>query len=407
LGFGLKACEMEKSNEELLKELKDLQQKYQELEKKFTGETDRLKKNEEDLRLRLLFLEGVANSAIDGFLVVNPYGQKILQNQRTIELWKIPQEVVDDPSGIKQVNHVMHMTVNPQQFVAEIDYLREHPNDKSRDELELIDGTVLDRYSSAVIGPDGKNYGRIWTFHDITERKKFEKQLVQLNTDKDRFISILAHDLRNPFSSLLGFSELLQKNLSVYPMEKTSKIVETIYEIAIKTHELLEDTLLWANTQSKNITFNPIPVSIFNVIAEVVDILEPGAKAKGIAIKYIHGDEFQVNADIYMLKAILRNLVSNAIKFTNEGGIIKISAAKTTSGTTISVADNGVGIEPEILSKLFNVSSIQSSKGTLNETGTGLGLLLCKEFIERHNGKIWIESEVQKGTKVNIILPNK
>jgi PAS domain-containing protein len=90
-------------------------------------------------------------------------------------LWKIPSEVANDPSGLKQVNHVMAMTVNPQQFVAEIDYLREHPDERSRDELELTDGTVLDRYSSPVIAEDGKNYGRIWTFHDITERKKLEK----------------------------------------------------------------------------------------------------------------------------------------------------------------------------------------------------------------------------------------
>jgi hypothetical protein len=150
---------MKKTNEELIAEIEALQLKYAALEKRFEEESSSSRKKEEELRLRLMFLEGVANSTIDGFLVVNPYGQKILQNQRTIDLWKIPQDIVDDPSGLKQVNHVMYMTVNPQQFVSEIDYLREHPNDQSRDELELIDGTVLDRYSSPVIGPDGVNYG--------------------------------------------------------------------------------------------------------------------------------------------------------------------------------------------------------------------------------------------------------
>jgi len=397
---------MEKINDEIAEELKDLKKKYEALEEKYTEEITHFRKNEEELSLRLMFLEGIANSAIDGFLVVNPYGQKVLQNQRTIELWKIPQDVVDDPSGLKQVGHVMYMTVNPQQFISEIDYLRDHPNDKSRDELELIDGTVLDRYSSPVFGPDGINYGRIWTFHDITERKKFEKQLIQLNTDKDRFISILAHDLRSPFSSLLGFSELLQTELQDHPIEKPRKMAETIHNIASKTYELLEDTLLWANFQSKNLTYSPILANISEIISEVSSILEPIAKVKLISISNNSGNVSSAFIDIYMFKAILRNLVSNAIKFTNRGGKIEISAIHNDSVTTINVTDNGVGIKPEILDKLFNVSSIQSSIGTADESGTGLGLLLCKEFVEKHQGKIWIESEVNRGTKISFTIPD-
>ena len=397
---------MEKSKEELLEELKDLQQKYSALEQKHNEETDKFRKVEEELRLRLMFLEGIANSTFDGYLVVNPYGQKVLQNERTIELWKIPREVADDPSGIKQVEHVMHMTVNPQQFVAEIDFLREHPDDKSRDELELIDGTVLDRYSSPVIGPDGKNYGRIWTFHDVTERKKIEKHLVQLNNDKDRFISILSHDLKSPFFNLLGVSELLMENLRTYPIEKTEKLIQSIFTTAQKTYELLEDTLLWASVKSKNITFNPVTTNIFEIIAEIADIMAPVANSKKISLVNSSDKELMVLADNYMLKAIIRNLVSNAIKFTNEGGQIEISAKHNHSTITICVADNGLGIKPEILEKLFNISSIHSTEGTAHETGTGLGLLLCKEFIDKHGGKIWIDSKTHKGTKVSFTIPN-
>jgi signal transduction histidine kinase len=398
---------IEKSKEELFAELEVLNSKYHELENKYSKETNKLKKNEEELRLRLMFLEGIANSAIDGFLVVNPYGQKILQNQRTIELWKIPQDIVDDSSGIKQVNHVMYMTVNPEQFVSEINYLRDHPNDKSRDELELIDGTVLDRYSSPVIGPDGVNYGRIWTFHDITKQKKAEKQLIQLNTDKDRFISILAHDLRSPFFSLLGFSDMLRKKLKEYSVEKTEKMVDTIYNIAHKTYNLLEDTLQWANVKSKNLTFSPSSLNLYEIISEVAEILEPSAKLKNITIGVNSSVNLQVCADIYMLKAILRNLVSNALKYTNEGGKIEVSSNQENSSTVIKIKDNGIGIRPEILEKLFNISSIHSTKGTANETGTGLGLVLCKEFVERHGGKIWIESELDKGTEVCFTIPDQ
>jgi signal transduction histidine kinase len=398
---------MGKTNDELIAELNDLQQKYSALEARFNDEIAAYKKNEEELGLKLMFLEGLANSTIDGFLVVNPYGQKVLQNKRTIELWKIPQDVADDPSGLKQVNHVMAMTVNPQQFIDEIDYLREHPDDKSRDELELIDGTVLDRYSSPVIGADGKNYGRIWTFHDITQRKNMEEQLIQLNANKDRFISILAHDLRSPFNNLLGFAELLKRNLRKYPIEKIEKMVDTIYHTAQKTFELLEDTLLWASVQSKKITYSPSVANVDEVIAEVADILSPGAKAKNIKLVFSPTNELMVNLDVYMFKAILRNLISNAIKFTNPGGKIEVAAIPDNTNTIFKVADNGIGIKPEVLEKLFQFATIQSTPGTANESGTGLGLLLCKEFVDKHGGKIWIDSRVDQGTTVCFTIPSK
>jgi len=398
---------MDKTKAELNAELIELKQKYLALDAKHNEEISGFKKDEEELRLKIMFLEGIANSAIDGFLVVNPHGQKILQNQQTINLWKIPREVADEPSDMKQVDHVMHMTVNPQQFLAEVDYLREHPNDKSRDEVELIDGTVLDRYSSAVIGSDGVNYGRIWTFHEVTERKNFEKQLIQLNTDKDRFISILAHDLRSPFNSLLGITDLLKTELRSYPIEKIEEMVEMIYNVVARTYELLEDTLLWASIQSKKITFNPSIANMNEVMSEVVKIFEPNTNAKKISIRYTSDNGLYIKTDVYMLKAILRNLISNAIKFTKVGGKIEISAIHTNSLSTINVSDNGVGIEQGLLEKLFSFTPNKSRKGTTEETGTGLGLLLCKEFVDKHGGKIWADSIVGKGTTVSFSIPDR
>ena len=398
---------MDKTKAELNAELIELKQKYLALDAKHNEEISGFKKDEEELRLKIMFLEGIANSAIDGFLVVNPHGQKILQNQQTINLWKIPREVADEPSDMKQVDHVMHMTVNPQQFLAKVDYLREHPNDKTRDEVELIDGTVLDRYSSAVIGSDGVNYGRIWTFHEVTERKNFEKQLIQLNTDKDRFISILAHDLRSPFNSLLGITDLLKTELRSYPIEKIEEMVEMIYNVVARTYELLEDTLLWASIQSKKITFNPSIANMNEVMSEVVKIFEPNTNAKKISIRYTSDNGLYIKTDVYMLKAILRNLISNAIKFTKVGGKIEISAIHTNSLSTINVSDNGVGIEQGLLEKLFSFTPNKSRKGTAEETGTGLGLLLCKEFVDKHGGKIWADSIVGKGTTVSFSIPDR
>lgn len=397
---------MQKTSNDLNAALKELQQKYSELEIKHSEEMNRRAKIEEELRMRLMFFEGIANSTVDGFLVVDPNGQKILQTQRTIDLWKIPEEVANDLSGHKQVAHIMHMTVDPQKFIAEIQYQMEHLDEKRLDEVELIDGTIMERYSSPVIGADGTHYGRIYTFHDITDRKNIEKQLIQLNSDKDRFISILAHDLRSPFNNLLGLSELLTENLSKFSSEEIKTIVSTIYETAQKTFSLLEDTLLWASFQSKKITFSPLPTNTSTIIEEVIEILEPVAKFKDIEIKTNLNEELRTNIDIYMFKAILRNLISNAIKFTNKNGRIDISAVHTDSKIIIKVSDNGVGMKQETIDKLFNFSPVNSSKGTANESGTGLGLMLCKEFIDKHRGKIWVESTLGKGTTVRFSIPD-
>ncbi|MDA3817766.1 MAG: ATP-binding protein [Prolixibacteraceae bacterium] len=397
---------MQNTNKDHITELKELQQKYSDLEMKYSEEISHLKKKEEELRLRLMFFEGIANSTFDGFLVVDPNGQKILQTQRTIDLWKIPQEVVDDRSGHKQVAHIMHMTADPQKFISEIQYQMEHIDEKRLDEVELIDGTIMERYSSPVFGADGIHYGRIYTFHDITNRKKHEKQLIQLNSDKDRFISILAHDLRSPFNNLLGLTEFLSENVSNLSLKEIETIATTIYNTSDKTFSLLEDTLLWASLQSKKITYSPVSTNIAVIIKEVIEILEPIARYKSITLKNHVEDELHTNIDIYMFKAILRNLISNAIKFTNNHGKIEISALHADLNTVIKVADNGIGIKQEIIDKLFSFSPVNSSAGTANETGTGLGLMLCKDFIDKHCGKIWVKSTLGKGTTISFSIPD-
>lgn len=392
---------------EVKEALDSLKQKYIELEKKYLDDWDDFEKREKELKLKLLFFEGIANSTVDGFLVVDPNGQKILQTQRTIELWKIPQEVVEDTSGIKQVEHIMHMTVNPQKFIEEIRYQMAHPFEKRHDEVELIDGTVMERYSSPVIDAEGKNHGRIYTFHDITNRKQFEKDLVKLNRHKDHFISVLAHDLRSPLSGVLSISNILSEKLSSFTLGKIEEMIKAINVSLGKTFELLEDTLTWANASLDRIVFSPEHVNISEIISEVNDILKPLANEKNIALINKSDNNSKAFADVYMLKAVLRNLVSNAIKFTNKGGKIEVSVAENGENTIIQVEDNGIGISPETLAKLFNISSIYTSKGTADEKGTGLGLLLCKEFIEKHGGEIRIDSNVNEGTKVSFSIPLK
>jgi signal transduction histidine kinase len=163
--------------------------------------------------------------------------------------------------------------------------------------------------------------------------------------------------------------------------------------------------LQWARTQQGKIPFKPQKLSFKDICVNILEILNPIAYAKNITINLSSSDEIDVFADIDMLKTILRNLVSNAIKFTNKNGEININAQENYENVTISVSDNGIGIKPDNLSKLFDISQVLTTTGTAKETGTGLGLLLCKEFVEKHGGKIWVVSEVGRGSNFKFTLP--
>jgi PAS domain S-box-containing protein len=256
------------------------------------------------------------------------------------------------------------------------------------------------------------NHKKIASFVDISERinaekalKENETRLNQLNADKDRFISILSHDLKSPFNNLLGLSEILVEDIRKLGIDEIEDIANNINKSARSTYNLLEDILLWTRTQQGKIPFNPQNLIFEEICMNILETLIPNAKAKYIVINYSSEYHINVFADIDMLKTVLRNLISNAIKFTNKNGVISINAEQTDSYVTISVSDDGIGIAPDDLTKLFNISEVITTKGTAKETGTGLGLLICKEFVEKHGGKIWVESEVGKGSDFKFTLP--
>jgi signal transduction histidine kinase/ActR/RegA family two-component response regulator len=240
---------------------------------------------------------------------------------------------------------------------------------------------------------------------ELTIAHKELEQLVQLNNDKNLFISILAHDLRSPLGVLLGLSDLLTENIRQFNIDKIEKLVNEINQSAQNTFTLLQDLLKWSRVQSGKIPFEPQNLNFKYICKDIIKILNPNAVAKNITINYSVAEEINVFADVDMLKAVLRNLVSNAIKFTNNGGAININTEVNFGNVTISVSDNGIGIEPESLTKLFDISKIHTTTGTAKEKGTGLGLLLCKEFVEKHGGKIWVESECGKGSIFYFNIP--
>jgi len=270
---------------------------------------------------------------------------------------------------------------------------------------------ILDK--SQVIYNDNNEIVRIEGIaHDITELKEREflihqqnSELSKLNADKDKFIRILAHDLRNPFNSLLGFSDLLLKNLRKYNIQKVEKQLKIIHQTSHQTYNLLEDLLLWTKSQSGKLPYEPKSIVFIELCNEIIEYFTTQAAAKGISLNCFEHKKTILSADLNMIKTILRNLISNAIKFTNHGGQIEISTEKNDEDVTIIVSDNGIGIQPEVLTTLFDISKIYTTEGTANESGSGLGLLLCKDFVEIHGGKIWVESEVDKGSDFKFTMP--
>jgi two-component system, sensor histidine kinase and response regulator len=258
--------------------------------------------------------------------------------------------------------------------------------------------------STSIITTNQQKYVLI-TIDDITKLKQQEKELKDLMATKEKLFSIIAHDLKNPFYSIIGFTEILLKNLQKYDTDKIENLLKIINKTGRQTYTLLEDLLLWTKLQSGKLSFEPEIISANLICIEIIGQLKNQAIAKNISVNYLETDEIAINADLNMLKTILRNLISNAIKFTHENGEIDICVEKTEGFAVIVVSDNGIGIENEKLENFWNLSRNFIKTGTTGEKGGGLGLLLCKEFVEKHSGKIWVESEFGTGSSFKFTMP--
>ena len=240
---------------------------------------------------------------------------------------------------------------------------------------------------------------------DITSIKKAELELRELNTSKDKFFSIIAHDLKNPFNTIIGFSEVLKEELRSMDTETIEKYVGLINTSAVQTFRLLENLLEWANSQRGKIVFNPGPVNLHDLVKEELTDLYYMAEEKAIELNNLLPAGFIITADRNMMKTIMRNLITNAIKFTHKNGKVEVKATLVNNKTEVSVSDNGIGMTPETINKLFRLDCNLSTMGTEDEKGTGLGLILCKEFIKKHDGKIWVKSKPGKGSIFRFSLP--
>lgn len=254
---------------------------------------------------------------------------------------------------------------------------------------------------------DNTFLGYIGSCYDITEIKNSELSLIELNATKDKFFSIIAHDLKTPFNSIIGFSELLVERISEEDYEKVTEFAGIILQSSKRAMDLLINLMEWSQLQSGRMNFNPELFDISMLIGEVILLLKGIADQKSIIIENKLTKDVFVFGDKEMISAVMRNLISNALKFTQEGGNISISSKRNENELIITVSDNGVGLSEDRINKLFNISESYSTQGTNKEKGTGLGLILCNEFIKKNQGLIRVESEIGKGSAFSFSLPLK
>lgn len=238
-----------------------------------------------------------------------------------------------------------------------------------------------------------------------TNLEEANTMLTRLNATKDKFFGIVAHDLKNPFNNILGFSEIIQMHLTKGDTEKSLTCADMLHKTSTAAYELLENLLTWSRTQSGHIQFKQTPVDLAEVFGDTIRHLAVAAQTKGIQLRSDLREKIIVFADHNMLLTILRNLVTNAIKFSNDGDEVTLDASLADEGFVVKVTDTGIGMNEEVAEKVFMLDGNTKNRGTANEPGTGLGLILCREFVEKHGGSIWVESKPGKGSSFFFTLP--
>lgn len=269
----------------------------------------------------------------------------------------------------------------------------DNPKAYGNDEMQIL-GFISEQIAQAIARK-----------RDADAIEKYVAELNELNQTKDKFFSIIAHDLKNPFVTLLGFSEILLSDFKELQNDEILFYINEMKKSADLSFNLLQNLLQWSRSQTGRIEYHPQLLDLKNIVQENVALVLKSAEKKNINLVLNIKVELIINADQDMINTIIRNLLTNAIKFTHKNGIICIDAISKNGFVELCIKDSGIGMNNETIDKLFRLDVSLSTSGTENETGTGLGLILCKEFVEKHGGKIWATSELGKGSTFFISLP--
>ena len=383
-------------------------------------EAERAKqKIERQSRWTTALLEAQLNSSPDGILIADINGNKVLQNRRMTEVWGLPDELNDDPDDHRQIEAASKRLKDPDTFVTVVREIYAHPERVQRDEIELVDGTILDRHTAPAIGSDGTIYGRIWTFRDITDRIRNEQDLEarvesrtrdlaaathaaeRANSAKSEFLSRMSHELRTPLNAILGFGQILQRQVDG---ELQKESVHYILKGGRHLLGLINEVLDLSRVETGNAELSIEPVPVGEVLDESLAMVRTAAADAGLALEEgLDGlDGVHVVADRQRLKQVLINLLSNAVKYNRPGGRIRVEVGEREDWLRIAVSDTGNGISEEGLAKLF--TPFERLNAGAGIEGTGLGLFLTQRLVGAMGGRLTVESVVGEGTTFAVEL---
>ena len=370
------------------------------------------KKIEEELAAERNLLRNLIDNMPDRIYAKDLKGRFIVCNEALVE--RMGKTSVEEIIGKSDFDLISH-DLAEQYFENEQEIIKTgKPLINHEESMGIVDG--ISRWNLTTKAPlrdtTGNIIGVVGTGRDITDRKLAEEEiqlknelLQTINAEKDKFFSILAHDLKGPLSAFLDATQILTEEIHKMPIEDIKEITISMKESASSIYGLLENLLEWSRLKRGRMEFSPEKLFVKQKITYCTEILKESARKKNITLNYSLAEDLEVTADSHMFETIIRNLVSNAIKFTPKSGEIFISATKKPDNSTeIAVRDTGIGMNKEMISRLFLLNEKTNRNGTDGEPSTGLGLLLCKEFIDKQNGKIRVESEVGKGSTFSFSL---
>ena len=376
--------------------------------------TDRKKKEEAIKRERIL-LRTLIDNLPDTIYIKDIEGRKVIANPADLKILGYDSE--SEVTGKTDLD-MFDTETGRRGYNDDMAILREHKSMINREE-NFIDSDGSERWLYTTKMPlrneSDEVIGLIGIGRDITDRRKSEVQLAlqaeelkELNATKDKFFSIIAHDMRSPFNAFLGLTKMLEEDHQIMTQEEITEFIHMMGVSADNLYRLLENLLEWSQLQRGLIVAAPELLQLKPRVEESIDLAKESARKKGVVINLSIADDLVVYADTKMFDGIMRNLSSNAIKFTPPGGTVMISArAAADNFVEVSVNDSGIGMNREMLENLFKIDINTSRAGTDGEPSSGLGLILCKEFAERNHGKLWVESKEDKGSTFYFTLPAK